>query len=191
MPDPSSVDVAMFQAAIDTAREPVFWVDADGRLVYANQRACAWLAYEREAIGCLRIWDLDVEMTLERWSTLWNQTVIDGLFETSYRRRDGRLFPSRSRPRGWRSAAGGCGAFVRDISERRVFTEALRRTQVAVDRARDPIFWVKCAGRSWANGCARPGPTYRSCSCRVARRARSRAPTCPPSRWASSRSRSP
>jgi two-component system cell cycle sensor histidine kinase/response regulator CckA len=156
MPDPSSVDVAMFQAAIDTAREAVFWVDADGRLVYVNQRACAWLAYDREAVGCLRIWDLDVGMTLERWSALWKQTVIDGLFETSYRRRDGRLFPVEVSAKGL--DVGGrrlCVAFVRDISERRVFTEALRRTQVAVDRARDPIFWVKSDGSiAYANDAA-------------------------------------
>jgi PAS domain S-box-containing protein len=156
MRDPSAVDVAMFQAAIDTAREAVFWVDGEGRLAYVNQRACAWLGYSREDIGRLRIWDLDIGMTPERWATLWKQALIDGLAETSYRRRDGRLFPVEVSAKGLE--VGGRRlfvAFVRDISERRVVTEALRRTQAAVDKARDPIFWVKSDGSlAYANDAA-------------------------------------
>jgi len=137
----------MFQAAIDTAREAVLWVDAEGRLAYVNQRACSWLGYSREDVGRLRIWDLDIGLSPERWAMLWKQTLIDGLSETSYRRRDGRLFPVEVSAKGLE--VGGsrlCVAFVRDISQRRAVTEALRRTQAAVDRARDPIFWVKSDG---------------------------------------------
>ena len=156
MSDPSSVDVAIFQAAIDTAREAVLWVDGAGCLAYVNQRACTWLGYPREDVGRMRIWDLDIGMTPERWDILWKQTLIDGLTETSYRRRDGRLFPVEVSAK--ELEVGGrrlCVAFVRDASERRAVTEALRRTQAAVDKARDPIFWVKSDGTlAYANDAA-------------------------------------
>src|SRR5262245_25303260 len=133
MPLPSSVDVAMFQAAIDTAREAVLWVDGEGRLAYVNQRACTWLGYARDEVGRLRIWDLDVGMTREKWASVWKQTLIDGLTETLYRRRDGRLFPVEVSVKGLEAEGRRlCVAFVRDISERRAVTEALRRTQAAV-----------------------------------------------------------
>ncbi len=147
MPHPSSVDVAMFQAAIDTAREAVLWVDAEGRLAYVNQRACDWLGYARDEVGRLRIWDLDVGTTPERWAAIWKQTLIDGLTETAYRRRDGGLVSVEVSAKDLEiDGARLCVAFVRDITQRRIVTEALRRTQAAVDKARDPIYWVKSDG---------------------------------------------
>ena len=146
MPSPSSVDVAIFQAAIDTAREAVLWVDGDGRLAYANQRACSWLGYDREELGRKRIWDLDVGTTPERWAAVW-KTTIGGMTETAYVRKDGGVVPVEVSAKDLE--VGGkrlCVAFVRDISARRAVTEALRRTQAAVDKARDPIFWVKSDG---------------------------------------------
>ncbi len=79
-----------------------------------------------------------------------------GLTETSYRRKDGRVVPVEVSAKDLE--VGGrrlCVAFVRDASERRAVTEALRRTQVAVDKARDPIFWVKSDGSiAYANDAA-------------------------------------
>ncbi len=147
MPFPSSVDVAMFQAAIDTAREAVLWVDGEGRLAYVNQRACSWLGYSREELSRKRIWDLDVGTTPERWAAVWRQTLIDGTTETAYVRKGGGVVPVEVSAKDL--DVGGrrlCVAFVRDITERRVVTEALRRTQAAVDKSRDPIFWVKSDG---------------------------------------------
>jgi len=146
MPFPSSVDVPIFQAAIDTAREAVLWVDGEGRLAYVNERACSWLGYGREELTRKRIWDLDVGTTPERWAAVW-RTKIGGLTETAYVRKDGSVVPVEVSAKDLE--VGGkrlCVAFVRDISERRAVTEALRRTQAAVDKARDPIFWVKSDG---------------------------------------------
>ena len=146
MPSPSSVDVPIFQAAIDTAREAVLWVDGEGRLAYVNERACTWLGYGREELGRKRIWDLDVGTTPERWAAVW-KTKIGGLTETAYVCKDGGVVPVEVSAKDLE--VGGkrlCVAFVRDISERRAVTETLRRTQAAVDKARDPIFWVKSDG---------------------------------------------
>ncbi len=147
MPDPSAADVAMFQAAIDTAREAVLWVDGEGRFVYVNARACSWLGYAREELGRLHVWDVDVGMTPERWAHVWKQTLIGGLTETAYRRKDGVVVPVEVSAKDLEvDGQRLCVAFVRDATERRAVTEALRRTQAAVDKARDPIFWVKSDG---------------------------------------------
>src|SRR5262252_10633659 len=86
MSDQPPVDVAMFQAAIDTACEAVFWVDREGRFAYLNERACSWLGYARDELGALRIWDVDVGTSPERWCGELTETLIDGLTETTYRR---------------------------------------------------------------------------------------------------------
>src|SRR5215472_19168642 len=50
MPDAPSLDVALFQAAIDTAREAVFWMDGEGRFAYVNEQACRLLGYARDEL---------------------------------------------------------------------------------------------------------------------------------------------
>jgi PAS domain S-box-containing protein len=137
----------MFRAAIDTAREPVLWVDGEGRFAYANRRACDWLGYVSGELGALHIWDVDVGTSRERWPVGWNQPLAEGLIETSFRRRDGAVVPVELSAKD--IDVGGRRlrvAFVREITERRATLDALRRTQVAVDKARDPIFWVRPDG---------------------------------------------
>jgi len=90
---PEPVDVAMFQAAVQTAREVVLWVDCQGRLVYTNERAGLWLGYSPDELGALRIWDLDVGSARESWEASWQQSALEELRETSYRRKDGTLVP--------------------------------------------------------------------------------------------------
>ena len=148
MPDAPSLDVAMFQAAIDTAREAVFWVDGEGRFVYVNEQACRWLGYERQQLlGDLRIWDVDVGTSAASWPAAWQEVLGEGLTETTYRRKQGGLVPVEVSARDL--DVGGRRLrvkFVRDVTERRAVTDALRRTQAAVDKAREAIFWVRSDG---------------------------------------------
>jgi PAS domain S-box-containing protein len=147
MTDPGTPEVAMFEAAIRTAREVVLWVDGEGRFAYVNDRAFSWLGYTRAELGALCIWDLDVETSVEHWAAGWRQTRLEGLTVTSYRRKDGALLPVEVSARDLE--VGGRRlwvAFVRDVSERRAVTDALRRTQAAVDKAREAIFWVRSDG---------------------------------------------
>jgi PAS domain S-box-containing protein len=144
---PEPVDVAMFQAAIQTAREAVLWVDCQGRLVFTNERVCQWLGYTPDELRELRFWDLDLGADREGWSTGWQRAPLEELREASYRRKDGTLVPVEVSARD--IEVGGRRlrvAFVRDISERRAVTDALRRTQAAVDNAPGPIFWVRKDG---------------------------------------------
>jgi PAS domain S-box-containing protein len=142
-----SVDATTFQAAVDAAREAVLWVDGEGRLAYVNEQACRWLGYGREELGALRIWDVDAGTSRQAWAASWRQAASDGARETSYRRKDGGLLPVEVSA--LQIQAGGrrlLVAVARDARGRGAVTEALRRTQQAVDKARDPIFWVRADG---------------------------------------------
>jgi PAS domain S-box-containing protein len=148
MPDSSSFEIAMFQAALDTASDAVLWIDREGRLAYVNERACTSLGYTRRELLERRIWDIDVGTTREAWAASWAPTMHEGMTESKYRRRDSTLLPVEVSARDLE--VGGRRlrvAFVRNISERKAVTDALRRTQAAVDRAREGIFWVNSEGR--------------------------------------------
>jgi two-component system cell cycle sensor histidine kinase/response regulator CckA len=137
----------MFRAAIDTAREAVFWVDGEGRFAYVNDQAREWLGYTREEINGLRIWDVDVSVSQGTWPAAWQGPLREGLTETSYRRKDGGVVPVEVSARDLE--AGGRRMrvmFVREVSERQGAIDALRRIQAAVDGAREATFWVRSDG---------------------------------------------
>jgi PAS domain S-box-containing protein len=148
MSNTSSIDVAMFQAALETAPDAVFWMNGDGRFVYLNERAHDLLGYTREQLLHLHVWDVDLDVSRERWVASWRQRSARVLTETWYRRKDGtRVAVEVSAKDLEVESARLRVAFVRDITRRREVTDALRRTQAAVDHAREAIFWVKSDGR--------------------------------------------
>ena len=137
----------MFRAAIDTAREAVFWVDGEGRFAYVNDQACRWLGYPLDEICGLRIWDVDVASRQDTWPAAWQGPLGEGLTETSYRRKDGGQVPVEVSARDLEVGGRRMRVmFVRDITERRAAIDALRRTQAAVDGAREATFWVRSDG---------------------------------------------
>jgi PAS domain S-box-containing protein len=142
------IDAAMFQAAIDAAPEAVLVIECAGWFAYANEQACGLLGYARRELAGLHVWDVDAGMTRARWGSSWDERPQAGTAETSYRRKDGTLVPVDVSTRDL--DAGGRRlrvAFARDVSRRRAVTDALRRTQAAVDHAREAIFWIRSDGR--------------------------------------------
>jgi len=77
------MDLAMFQAAIDSARDAVLWIDADGLIVYVNERACGLFGYTRQELLALRAWDLDTGLSREGWPALWTETLHEGTSDRS------------------------------------------------------------------------------------------------------------
>jgi PAS domain S-box-containing protein len=148
MTDPSDTELAVFKAAIETAPEAVFWMDGDGRFVYVNQRACSSLGYSREDLSRLHIWDIDPGVDLARWRLLWSQTPVGRTLESEHRRKDGSMIPVEVSAEDLQMGRTRLRvAFARDISERKAVTAALRRTQFAVDQAREAIFWIRSDAR--------------------------------------------
>ena len=66
----------------------------DGSFAYANQNACNMLGYDRKELMALTLFDVDVNMTKDRWSTMLAQRSFKpGSVRTLHRRKDGTAFP--------------------------------------------------------------------------------------------------
>jgi len=151
--DPQDFDVpdrqSVFRIALDNASEAVYFTAEDGRIMYANQAACHSLGYRREEVTSLRVWDVDLRHTPERWAARWAELGARteepaGAAETELRRKDGTAFPVEVVARRIRLGQMEVSvAFVRDISQRRSREYALRKTQFSIDNAPEPIYWVR------------------------------------------------
>ncbi len=142
------------QFVVDQARDAVYWIDADARIVYVNEAACRILGYGREELLELTVFDIDPGFPRARWAEHWERTMANEtcLLETTHRTKDGRAFPveisiSVVRKHG---RTLHC-AFARDISERKQGELALRESQRQlldiIDFLPDATFAIDAQGR--------------------------------------------
>lgn len=82
------------QFAIDHAREAIFLVARDARLVYVNNSACSSLEYTREELLSMTVFDIDPALPRALWDDLWNrgQDGSSYSFETKHQTKSGRVF---------------------------------------------------------------------------------------------------
>ena len=140
--------------SLENASVATFWIDADGRMRYVNERACTMLGYDRNELLTLYIWDIDPEFGSERYSLVWRE-MSDGEpihFESIQRRKDGATFPveisvRQSEFRGNRLNF----AFINDITERkeaeRTMLESRELHQSIIQTAMDGFWVVDLEGR--------------------------------------------
>ncbi len=125
-------ELRLTQFAVDHASDAVFWVDWQGRIVYANEAACRSLVRTREEVLALSIPDIDPQIAETGWEKAW-QLVKERrsmTFETQHRRKDGTVFPVEVSAK--YLEFGGkeyCFSFVRDISERKRTELALQASE--------------------------------------------------------------
>ncbi len=117
------------QFATDRGAVPVFWMDSDARLIYANDAACASLGYSRDELLSLSVQDIVPDFPAPEWRHQWRELRGAGSFtlESHHRTKDGRLFPVEV-TLNYLEFDGEefyC-AFARDITERKQAEQALR-----------------------------------------------------------------
>ena len=83
------------QFSLEHASDPVFWMDSQGRIVYANTAACRSLGRSQEELLSLSIPDINPTVSPEIWTALWEKVKVQGsrTIETSHRTKEGRVFP--------------------------------------------------------------------------------------------------
>ena len=127
----------MTQFAVDRARDAVFWMGQDARLLYVNEAACQSLGYSHEELLSMAVPDVDPNYPAEVWAQHWEelQRRRSYLFESRHRRKDGSLFPVEVAVNHLRfeDREYEC-AFARDITERKRSEAALRESEAALRR---------------------------------------------------------
>ncbi len=125
-------ELRLTQFAVDHASDAVFWMDWQGRIVYANEAACRSLSRTREEVLALSIPDIDPQVAQTGWEKAW-QLVKERrsmTFEAQHRRKDGTVFPVEVSAKYLEFGGKEYSfTFVRDISERKRTELALQASE--------------------------------------------------------------
>ncbi len=122
----------MTQFVLDHAVDATIWVDEGGRITYANQTACTWFGYSRDAFTEMAFEQIDPSFTADLWKAEWErlQDIPSDKLETLYVDSDGNDIPVEVIACfvAYEGRARVCFS-IRNISERRAFEEQLRQSQ--------------------------------------------------------------
>jgi PAS domain S-box-containing protein len=151
LPDDFAV---LAQFSVEQAIDPIFWIDSQGRIIYANQAACRSLEYTLDELQRMAVRDFDPNFELKKWSSHWQEVRKrkSDIFESINRTKTGRVFPVEVSIN-CLSVSGreyNC-VFARDISERKKHEEQLRHYFTIVKSSLDAILGLTCDGTivSW------------------------------------------
>ena len=128
--------LTLAHAAINKSRAPFLWLNSEGAVIDVNEAACQRLGYSREELFGMYVWNFNVNLSAESWHEHWAKYKQSEIrtFETSYRRRDGSIFPVEIT--GSYIAAYGeeyIFAYVQNITERKMSEADLRLAAVAFE----------------------------------------------------------
>lgn len=117
----SQAQLARTQYAVDHAGDMVFWTDAGGRFIYANDTSCRRLGYSREELLGLTVADIDPAHPRETWTAAWGRLKQEGRvrLRSLHRTRSGDTYPVEVTVNyvTYGGAEFSC-AFARDMTER-------------------------------------------------------------------------
>ncbi len=65
-------------AGAEFVAHAVFWIRTDGRIEYANERACDSLGYARDEMAEMTVFDFDPAYPASLWSRRWQEAKESG-----------------------------------------------------------------------------------------------------------------
>jgi PAS domain S-box-containing protein len=123
----TTADLRRFKFLSDHANDSHLFLDEQGRILYANVTACAWLGYTAAQLCNLTVPDIDPNADSERFRSVFRAAQTGRLppFESLWKRKDGSTFTVEVGA----TAVSYLGqkyllSVVRDITERRTAEEA-------------------------------------------------------------------
>ncbi|OAB58373.1 hypothetical protein AY599_23840 [Leptolyngbya valderiana BDU 20041] len=130
------------QFTVDRAADPIFWIDADARIVYANDAACHLLGYSQAELLTLRVFDIDETLEESDWNDRREFLHHTGslTLESLHRTRDGESIPVEVSLNylEFGDRALNC-VFVRDIRDRKQIETQLRRQALTFENISDAV----------------------------------------------------
>lgn len=134
------------KATVDNAADFIFWIAANGQIVYVNEAACRSLDYERDELLRMTIFQVDPHYTQSNWEDHWRELRKQGAarLESTQITRDGRLLPVEITASCVRfTGTEVICMFARDVTERMQAETASRRSEDAlrwlVENLDDPV----------------------------------------------------
>jgi len=128
----------LVSAAVDGARDSLFWINEASGIEFVNEAACKGLGYTRDELLSMTIQDIDDSVTPEFWKSVW-ENVRNGtanMRETVQRRKDGTLRTVElSRAMVTFEGRELLFSAVRDISARKQVEAALQASEEKFSRA--------------------------------------------------------
>jgi len=123
------------QFSVDHAADIIFWIDSDGKFIYANEEAYNALGYSREELLALKLYEVELNFSADIWKDYWevNRDLGSVMLETKYRRKDNTTFPVEILENyfNFKNKEYLCFS-VRDISER-------KQTEIELKQHRDHL----------------------------------------------------
>ncbi|MGZ8430218.1 MAG: PAS domain-containing hybrid sensor histidine kinase/response regulator [Candidatus Deferrimicrobiaceae bacterium] len=91
----SETALRLTQFSVDRGSDAAYWMGADGRLLYVNDKACEALGYSREELLSMKIQEINPDFPSERWPSHWEELRQRQTYsvESKHRTKDGRLIP--------------------------------------------------------------------------------------------------
>lgn len=134
--------LALTQTTVDRANVGVYWADASGRLLYANDTAVEAMGVQRREIDAMYVTDVSPTFEPEEWFTHWEITKHRGSmhYETEFRRKNGETYPVEVYANYLAFADQEYYiALVNDISARRESESKLRQSATVFDCTAEAI----------------------------------------------------
>jgi PAS domain S-box-containing protein len=125
----TEAELNLTQFSMDRVSDPVYWIDSEGTLMYANDSATRLLGYSREELLGSAIGVIDPGFSKDRWQSWWSELQQRGTLsgESTHRTKDGREVPTEiSYSYLEFQGKAHCCAIARDISERLRTAEVVR-----------------------------------------------------------------
>ncbi len=83
------------QLSVEEAADLIYWLDATGRILLANNVCCRRHGYSRDELLTMTIRDLDPTMSANAWASRWQELTERGSLhlESTHQTKDGEVFP--------------------------------------------------------------------------------------------------
>ena len=125
-------ELRLTQFSVEHASDGIYWMDSQGRIVYANEAACRSLGRSREELLALSIPDIDPLLREAGWGTAWKEVKEQGsrVLVTQHQTKGGRTFPVEVTANYLEFDGKEYSfAFARDVTERMRAEKALRESE--------------------------------------------------------------
>lgn len=141
----------VFESSVNMSNQAIYWLNKDGKLLFANDNALNELGYTLEELQKLYVWDVDaIVNTKEKYIEavkVFEKNGPDGLpntIETNHKRKDGSTFPVEIVSKFKRiKDEEYLISYVKDITIRLQRTEDINFYFELINSSKDMIFLVE------------------------------------------------